>query len=489
MSKKTAVPLFFAAVFLVEFCVFALIGLERPIARDEGFYSVAAKLVSLGYTPYFDFFYPQPPYLPYFYAAWISIVDLSWVALRLSTALLATGTGLLLARYIFRHYGTAWAFFGSLLYVSSDFILCWFSVSKAYSLTSFLLLISLYIFESKDLRSSTRTFLTGAFLGLAVGCRIIVVALVPVYLIYEFVTAEKDKRWNNTSLIVIGTCLLLLPLVILFLTDTEVVWFNLFGYHLFRSSVTFEEAIANRFDVLLSLLRFDTSGRFYGPQFAILSLCTFGYLILRSWQDKRGLLAGLTALTLAAVHFYPSPTYVQYFVLLVPFLIIATISLLSSLPLSNRRLPIACLVVFIAYAWSIPTAWQHYSGKSKKASTNSKLVTISELSEIGATLKEKYPDEVYALSPWPGYLFESHLLPYPATENHFGTRIAKKLSREQNKALKIITLEKIKKLISEKKVKVVVLGKNAYKREFKKILGTAGYTRDHESEKTVIYSN
>jgi O-antigen ligase len=74
------------AVFLALLCVLLPIALSRLIARDEGFYLLAARLVMEKELPYVDFFYPQMPLFPYLYGLWMKIFSFSWTSGRTFSA-------------------------------------------------------------------------------------------------------------------------------------------------------------------------------------------------------------------------------------------------------------------------------------------------------------------------------------------------------------------------------------------------------------------
>ena len=57
--------------------------LARPLDGDEGFYSLAAKLVGDGKEPYSDFWFQHAPLLPYVYGAWGRIFGDGWYSYRL----------------------------------------------------------------------------------------------------------------------------------------------------------------------------------------------------------------------------------------------------------------------------------------------------------------------------------------------------------------------------------------------------------------------
>ena len=192
-------------------------------------------------------------------------------------------------------------------------MLCWLTVSKAYGLTIFFLLLGFTLFELSKPKNKLSFFLSGFFLGMATGCRLIVVALAPVYLFLIFFKYKKGNFSFVASWFFLGLLVSLMPLIGIYLYSYEQVWFNLLGYHVLKSDASFLEDAVQRLDVLKSLLRLDTSGRYYGPQFAVLTLLSASYLFKFPWKNKTGLSAAIIALALGAIHFYPSPTYIQYF--------------------------------------------------------------------------------------------------------------------------------------------------------------------------------
>jgi hypothetical protein len=71
-------------------------GQLRFVARDEGFYLYAARLVAEGHLPYHDFFLPQTPLTPVVYAAAFLILGPSWITARLVASLFTLVTAALL---------------------------------------------------------------------------------------------------------------------------------------------------------------------------------------------------------------------------------------------------------------------------------------------------------------------------------------------------------------------------------------------------------
>ena len=79
---------------------FFILSSARIIARDEGFYLMAMRMIREGKEIYSDFFYPQMPFLPYFYEKALYFFDINWNNTRVLTAILATTLGVLIVNTV-----------------------------------------------------------------------------------------------------------------------------------------------------------------------------------------------------------------------------------------------------------------------------------------------------------------------------------------------------------------------------------------------------
>ena len=116
------------AVFLVP------IALIRTVDGDEGFYTMASKLVAHGHTLYVDFWYQQAPLLPYVYGAWGRVFGQSWYSLRLLSCLFAIVLGVLLYRHVSIRLSSCWL--GAIVvvfYITAPAVFEWLPVIKTYA--------------------------------------------------------------------------------------------------------------------------------------------------------------------------------------------------------------------------------------------------------------------------------------------------------------------------------------------------------------------
>jgi hypothetical protein len=96
-SRAAPEPIFLLSVAVVLSVVFIPAARMRFIDGDEGFYLMAARLVSEGKHLYSDFFFPQMPLVPKVVGCWFSLVGVGWQWARFLAATVAVGTGVLLA--------------------------------------------------------------------------------------------------------------------------------------------------------------------------------------------------------------------------------------------------------------------------------------------------------------------------------------------------------------------------------------------------------
>ncbi|HEX6702725.1 MAG TPA: hypothetical protein VF101_18505, partial [Gaiellaceae bacterium] len=279
----------------------------RFVDGDEGVYAYAARLVRHGHVPYRDFFYEQMPLLPYVYGGWTAAAGESWYAVRILSTLLACAVGAVLYVHVLRrHRSRAIAVLALGLYAFSALVLGYFSIVKTFALASLLLLVALVVVE----RASPRWLLAGLLVGLAVDTRLVFAAAVPAF---AFAARRRFLRFAA------GLAAGLVPsLVLLALASHQFVFDNL-RYHGEKTTHGLVGDPGQKARTLGNLLGYGQTDHALGLQFALLALATAAAL----WLGRRRLplAAGVGAL-LAVACLLPTPTYVQYFCVVVPFMVL-----------------------------------------------------------------------------------------------------------------------------------------------------------------------
>jgi len=478
-------------VLLASGVWFSWLGLNRLIARDEGFYVYAIKLVSNGQLPYLDFFYPQMPLLPYLYAPFLMVFGESWDVVRLVTALLNVGTGWMLFVLIARHTNLFFGLFGVVLFSTSNFVFPWFSTAQSYSLAGFLLFLSFYILDgdSKEERSLLRLFLAGVVLALAVNVRLYLIVLAPLFL---FAVLYRGRARGLAATIFIGGFILpFLPHLYFIIADSSAYLYNNLGYHQARSGQGWFDGLEHKSKILSILLGLEPTQKYDGVGFAVLI-----YLWLAaSWFCIRGIpglrLSWFIVAALFVVSFIPTPNYVQYFCLLVPFLVVvACLALFQIYQSSVNYLSGLLVSVFIfgiasLYLKDLPADIERHTRTgqgvigigSPQVAASWNLDRVREVAEAIDTFSEE-GQTVHAL--WPGYLLESSATSAPGLENHFSMRAGDLVEEERRSRYRVISHRDLAESIRRGEVQLLVSWSRMLPREHRRALNQSGYERFHQ---------
>ena len=392
-----------AAAIVVPALVFVPLALVRFVDGDEGVYAYASRLAWHGQLPYRDFFYEQTPLLPYVYGAWIGMTGESWYALRVLSALLACAVGAFLYVHAARRFGRRTALVGLLLYVSSALVFGFFVVVKTFALAT-LLLLGAFVLVDGGVRSARTAFAAGLLTALAVDVRLVFLAAVP-----PLAVAARPRIAPFAGGFVAG----LVPSIVLFALAPRQFVFDNLGYHLAKGSGGLGDDLAQKARTIGNLVGLGRTDHLAGLQVALLLVAAVAAAVLL----RRLPLALWIALLLALGCLAPSPTYAQYFSVVVPF---AVLGVLEAWP---GRVPAVLLAAAAAYvvAGALDVGRQRAGDPVQKPSIASVQAVAREVDRLSR------PSET-VLSSWPGYLFGTHARAEPDYTNHFAPAAAAKLS-------------------------------------------------------------
>ena len=393
-----------AAAIVVPTLVFVPLALVRFVDGDEGVYAYASRLAWHGRLPYRDFFYEQTPLLPYVYGAWIGLTGESWYALRVLSALLACAVGALLYVHASRRLGRRAAFLGLLLYASSALVFGFFVVVKTFALATLLLLGAFALLDG-GVRSARTAFVAGLLTALAVDVRLVFLAALP-----PLAIAARARLAPFAGGFLAG----LIPSIVLFALAPRQFVFDNLGYHLAKGSAGLGDDLAQKARTIGNLLGLGRTDHLAGLQVALLLVAAVGAAVLL----RRLPLALWIALLLALACLAPSPTYAQYFSVVVPF---AVLGVLEAWPAG--RAPGVLLAAVAAYvvAGALDVGRQRAGDPVQKPSIASIQAVAREVDRLSR------PNET-VLSSWPGYLFGTQARAEPDYTNHFAPAAASKLS-------------------------------------------------------------
>ena len=433
---------------------FTLTSLSLLVNLDEGYYLTASQFVYQGKVIYRDFFYTQMPLLPYVYGLWLKLFGYSWTSARLFGALISTALGSALFTFSFqqtRSLKVAWL--TAVLYAGSAFVQEWYPLAKTYGLTALgLTLATILVMLAREKEEGAAKLYMGAgFLaGLTIDMRLM-------FLVGA--AALGLACWKKGALpYLLGLGLALLPNLIYLALTPENYYFGNFGYHSIRTDAGLVGGLGNKWTNLMKLIGFQRGDGVVGYQNAVGLLM----IVCALYTKKIRFVPLLVGASLIFVSFLPTPNFNEYFCVAVPFLILAGLPWMKEavedknwrvfLGLSTG-LYLILLPLHLAFSFGLEAPYYEKAiGHIRR-----RLSTHAELRKI--VLDHTEPGEKILVS-CPGYAYGTDREMFPKTENNFphSLNIFPRLTEAQANAYQFLTDEQTEALISDGKVRLVVLG-------------------------------
>ena len=403
----------------------------RFVDGDEGVYAYAARLVRHGHLPYRDFFYEQMPLLPFVYGSWTAISGDSWYAVRGLSALLAVAAGGLVYVHVARRHGRRFGLVALGLFALSGLVLGYFTIVKTFALATLLLVGALVAVEA---RKRPRWLLAGLLAGLAVDTRLVFVAAVP-----ALAFAARRRLAPFATGLAVG----LVPSAVLFgLAPHQFVFDNL-RYHGEKTTHGLVGDPGQKARTAANLVGYGKTDHAVGLQFALLLVLTIAALLLL--RRRVPLAAGVAAL-LGAACFLPTPTYVQYFCVVVPFM---ALTVAEAAAFRGAVAPLAVLLV--PYALAAGFAFSHLVDTSPLLQPS--VASVSRVSD--AIERRSHPGD-RVLASWPGYLFPTHARAFPGYTNQFAPAAAAHVSAAEARRIHVVSEAQLEADIRDRRPRLVV---------------------------------
>ncbi len=474
-------------IIAMQTVFFIPLGLTRLIDGDEGFYILAAKYVLEGKHPYLDFFYPQMPLLPYVYGFWMKIFGISWYSARCLSAVFAIIIGYLIFYYV--SHALKRKDFGILaliLYMLSGLTLGWNTVVKTYALST-LFLFAAYLIQAASLHMSfeVRYFISGFFLGMAVNTRLFFIAALP-GLMFGFPNDTPQcpffRRWLY---LFFGIAIALLPNLFFIFSNSDAYYFGNIGFHAIRTDEGIIGAIPQKIRIALGLIGISRTEWRTGFQCAVLILFAIYHFISDRSEQKPADSTMYIAILLITVSLLPTPTYTQYFVVIIPFLIvIAVFGIENMLRRTDNKKQLSYIFIIIIVCYLTTSVGDIYrytvSGKDVagiSTAENSINWQISTVRQVTAKIDEYNPKKNPVINCWPGYFVESESLALHGMENHFSMFVAPKLSEENRRKYNIISYKELEKILIHEEYPIL-LGNCFFSTDkLKEQISNIGYVR------------
>ncbi len=459
--------LLLAPVVPIQAFFFTWVALHRFIDGDEGHYLLASRLVLMHRRPYLDFFWNQAPLLPYVYALWMKCTTISWNSARIFSVLLTTLLGTLLYEHVCRQTRSWIAGVSAVvLYASSTLIFAWFTVAKTHSLAGLILFCAYLAVTRISVSQRWMAMTAGVLLGLSADTRSYLLLLIPVFLWWIYHNSDSVARLTSTLWFLGGFTIGVIPSLFFFLSSPDIFLFDNLRYHAMRSNQGLIGWWQQKLVVLLQLFLGGRDGN--GLQWSILFLVSLGFLSFMPGRRYLPRLALQIALAIAVIGLLPTPSYLQYFCLCAPFLIVSAVCAVSEffIRLESRRERLvaaaACVAVVGIYLAVSVTDFRKYliTGEGVPGVQPAldrgdwRLPRVIEVSQ--AVDQIAGPGETVA-SFWPGDIFQTSTDPLLGLENPFALPISDELTPQQRARYHIISPVEIESDFAAHRPRVVVL--------------------------------
>jgi len=428
--------LLFVGACLLEIICLGTLAAQRNVNADEGFYLVAGLRVLEGKALYRDFFFPQMPYLPYAEALAMAVAGPSLLAMRWIGVVSGSLVAGLLAVVIARQTQSMLAgVVGALAYTTHSLILGYLSIIKTYGISNLGLVAA---FASLALPRKPRrltVLIAGLWAGIALGARLPALAAVAVLLVWSW---RLGSRYAVAFCA--GACVASLPWIWTAIESIDHFWFSNFGFHSLRREIS-------GIGPLLSQKLFVLAKWTLLPQNAVLWIGA----IAGGWMSGRRAAPALAcALMLSVAYLAATPTYLDYMVQIIPFLLLAAAPVIPKLV--NRRMALALVV--LVWVGGLVAARRIAPGDSVRG-VKAKLWEGKAVRAVASYLEENSNPDDRILSWWEGY---------PALagrEGYIGvgfweSNVSRKLSREERQRYHILHDDDLRRLLAEGEPRLVV---------------------------------
>jgi hypothetical protein len=165
-------------------------------------------------------------------------------------------------------------------------------------------------------------------------------------------------------------------------------------------------------------------------------------------------LIGVTTILFIIIHLGSAEPYTQYFVALVPLLLMLNISVLEALVRNPRVISIPALsCAFLLYLYS---ARADMNFEIASMTSDRPEWSIKSIQKISRALKRQVRPGETCLTWWPGFAFIAGCQSAPGMENHMRNYAVQKISGGQLKEYQMMSDEELLENIEEQKYRLIV---------------------------------
>lgn len=442
-------------VSVVLGALFVPFSLTRVVDGDEGFYTYASALVLRGELLYRDFFYPQMPVLPYVYGLWMEGFGESWYAARTLSALLAVAGGVLLYRYLDARVARATAVLGVGFYAASIFVFEWFTVVKSYALATVLVFAAVSLIDRSSLAGAWSWVIAGVLVALAVGSRLYFIAVVAAF---GIAILQSSERRRNMIAFASGFGFGAVPILAYLVIDPGRFIWNVLFYQGVRSSGGLVGNFSQKAEIAAGLIGVGAREQILGFQYLILLIGAGAAILLARRLSRPVPLPLWIAAAVGIASFLPTPTYLQYFSVTVPFLIAGTLPLVSAANVSRQGTHALLAVIALVFAFLGGINLHRHLQWSQSAALAPPSLGVSDIESVVAATRliNRYtsPGEE-VISSWPGYMVGSHARLTGGLEFQFAAPTAAVISSAEARRYRLLGARATEALVSARRTRLV----------------------------------
>ncbi len=467
--------------------IFTFMAVFRYIDGDEGHFIFAARLVLEGKTPYTDFFYQQMPLMPYIYAGWFWLTDVSWYGARFFSALLGVASGLLLGWCVYKELRKPYAALAAiLLYATNTVVFVWFSPVKVHSLSFFLLIAgyALWSYAPGRQRGILR-FLVGLLIAFSLNIRLMMLVVIPGFYLDLWLNKElQQRRWTQALFFTLGLLVGCGMDYYFLAVCPECFFFDNIGYHAMRSGAGFIADFQQKLEIFYELTGVTLKYGLASFQQLCLTMASCAYFILMLRQ-KRITLDMSVLVLLTAVNLLPTPTFLQYFSVTVPFMVIQSVILFTRL-WTRLQQPgvhvLACVLTLLLCLPYLAAVHDTCIGFSFTAPANGEQ-TIANMNATARFVDAINPERRPFLAEWPGFYVATESPEYPGLENNFAFEAAKGVDAHLRAKCKLFHPSQLAYLLQTDNMLVVVRAP-----DLTEMLSHFGYVLVRRMENSAIFA-
>jgi hypothetical protein len=433
--------LLFGIVCLGVAIILTALASTRGVNADEGFYLLAGWRVLGGQRPYADFFFPQMPYLPYVEAPVLALTGPSLFAGRaISVASAALLAGTLAVAAARRSERVLVGILVALAYATNALVLSYLTISKTYGLANLTMVVAFVLVDSAGagLLSSA---VGGACAAIAVGTRLPSFAVLVVLMLWS-----TRRGLRHGLAFAVGALLLSLPWIWLLAQDPQGFWFGNVEFHALRREIAgLGPILMQKVGVLAKWVLL--------PQNFILWVAA----AVGCWLRPRlGVLPGLCAVALAAGYLAATPTYLEYMVQIVPFLLLCSVPAFVAV-LDRRAALLAATAVYLIGLIVARRAAPEETLRGSKA----QLWQLRSVRAVAAYLQERSEPGDRILSWWEGYPLLAQREGF-AGVGFWESNAAKKLAPDVRRRFHLLHRDDIRDLVDAREPRLIVFPKGTW---------------------------